>query len=151
MYYLLKRLGKKVFIYNHDTVPGNLCFLPGSEFISTEEPVQSDYIGIVLDSADMFRIGKVEEAFKRLKIVINIDHHISNPEFGQLNYVDANASSASELVYLLYRLIFDDIEYEAAVAVYTGIYTDTGSFKYSCTSPASTSNCFSAFSFRSEA
>lgn len=135
MYHLLKRMGKEVYVYNHDPVPGNLFFLPEADVIEGQNPHKEFDVGIVLDCSDMHRIGKVEEAFKKVKTIINIDHHISNVEFGDLNYVDGDASSASELVYRVYKKFYDSVDYESAIALYTGMYTDTGSFKYSCTSP----------------
>jgi phosphoesterase RecJ-like protein len=136
MYFLLKRLGvPDVVMYDQDKVPLNLCFLPGADSIVTADPLGPFDIAVVVDCADLGRIGKPTEAIKRAKSVINIDHHISNNNFGSVNYVDAAASSASELVYRLYKMAFDDIDLSAAQALYTGIATDTGSFIYPCTLP----------------
>ena len=62
---------------------------------------------------------------------INIDHHISNPGSGDVNYIDAGASSACELVYNV--IDHDAIDREIARALYVGIVTDTGVFQYSST------------------
>ena len=106
--------------------------------IDTPEP---DYAGhpedtdvcIVLDTnAD--RIGNAEKFFKAAKKTINIDHHISNADgSAMLNYVDPNASSASELVY---RMIDEaDLDCDIATFLYLGITHDTGVFRYNSTSP----------------
>jgi phosphoesterase RecJ-like protein len=136
MYFLLKRLGiPEVVMYDQDPVPLNLCFLEGADLVVTDDPQGAFDAAVVLDSADLGRIGKVAEAVKRAKVVINLDHHISNNDFGNINVVDADASSASELVYRLYKIAFPDIDRAAAYALYTGIATDTGSFMYTCTKP----------------
>ncbi len=87
---------------------------------------------IVIDtSAD--RIGNSEPGLKKAHKTINIDHHISNPGSCEINYIDPDASSASELVY---RLIDEDkIDIDIATAIYIGIAHDTGVMQYSNTSP----------------
>jgi len=136
LYFLLKRLGvPEVIMYDQDNVPLNLCFLAGADKIVTEDPLGPFDIAVAVDCADLGRIGKPTEAIKRAKAVFNIDHHISNTNFGTVNYVDGQASSASELIYRLYKMAFDDIDRNAAEALYTGIATDTGSFLYPCTLP----------------
>ena len=64
---------------------------------------------------------------------ICIDHHISNKGFADVNVIDPNASSASELLYTL--LEKEKVTKPVAEALYTGIANDTGEFQYSCTSP----------------
>lgn len=79
------------------------------------------------------RLGFAEPLFLQAKKKINIDHHISSSGCGDLNYVDANASSTSELVCdLLEKEWMDE---EIAKALYIGIIHDTGVFQYSNTSP----------------
>lgn len=80
------------------------------------------------------RLGEAEAIFDRAKQTINIDHHISNSGCGDVNYLRADASSASELVYEL--LDGEKIDAEIAKALYIGIIHDTGVFQYSNTSPA---------------
>ena len=87
---------------------------------------------IVIDSS-VDRIGDSEAGFKKAKKTVNIDHHISNPGGGDINYVDPDASSASELVY---RLIDEEqLDKDIATAIYIGIAHDTGVMQYSNTSP----------------
>ena len=62
-----------------------------------------------------------------------MDHHISNTNFGEENYVVPDASSTSELVYNLMEK--DKITLPVAEALYLGIVHDTGVVQYSCTSP----------------
>ena len=80
------------------------------------------------------RLGDAEAIFDNAKKTINIDHHISNPGCGDVNYLRADASSASELVYEL--LDMEKADVEIAKALYIGIIHDTGVLQYSNTAPA---------------
>ena len=96
-------------------------------------PARQPYdVFIVIDtSAD--RIGTAEPGFSKAHKTINIDHHISNPGSCEVNYIDPDASSASELVY---RLIDEEqLDKDIATAIYIGIAHDTGVMQYSNTSP----------------
>lgn len=84
------------------------------------------------------RTGSAKAAIEKAKIVVNIDHHISNPGFGDYFYVVPEASSASELVYDLLLAADPEKKYidmEVAQAIYLGIVHDTGVFQYSSTTP----------------
>jgi phosphoesterase RecJ-like protein len=135
---LLKRLGKIPIIVNEDPLPDEYKFLPRTETIKIYNPNlrKLDYdCLIVLDCSDLNRTGKVS-CLKRDNIpVINIDHHISNSRFGDVNLVDTKASSASELIYELYRQMKVPLDRNCALLIYVGIMTDTGSFRYSNTTP----------------
>lgn len=88
---------------------------------------------VCLDISQKDRMTKgVETYFNRAKTTINIDHHISNTEFAQINHVVGTASSASEVLYDL--LDADKINLAAAESIYMGIICDSGVFKYSNTS-----------------
>ena len=80
------------------------------------------------------RLGSAEVIFDNAKIKINIDHHISNSGCGDVNYLRADASSASELVFEL--LEEEKLDMEIAKALYIGIIHDTGVLQYSNTAPA---------------
>lgn len=132
---LLKRLGKKVMIVNESPVPHILRFMNGVDGILKELPRNVDFqAAVILDCPDMSRLGKTSEYVTKDKVVINIDHHISNENFGQYNWVDAKTSSAGEMVFELFKEFKLKIEYDEAVAMYVAIMTDTGSFKYTNTS-----------------
>ena len=88
---------------------------------------------IVLDCSKD-RLGDAEAIFDNAKKTINIDHHISSTGCGDVNYLRADASSASELVYEL--LETDKLDVEIAKALYIGIIHDTGVLQFSNTAPA---------------
>jgi len=135
-YMLLKKLGKTGIIINEDDVPYGYDFLPGLENIGKYRDniknLKFDCF-VVLDCSDLKRTGEVYRINKENKPVINIDHHISNQNFAAINWVDAHASSASEMVFGLYKEMGVSFDEESALVLYAGIITDTGSFRYSNT------------------
>lgn len=133
---LLLAMGKEAFILDSDPVPAHYRFLPGagSVFTAADKPGDFD-AAIVLDCPTLKRIGRVEDIIKdKARAVINIDHHISNEKFGDINWVDPNASSAGEMVYRLYKETGMKLTKEVALCLYIAILTDTGSFNYENTS-----------------
>ncbi len=108
--------------------------------IAAIDEVNTEYTTDV-DSYDVFfaldcgkeRLGNAEKLFDEAKKTVNIDHHISNQGTGDENYIVPTASSASELVYNC--MDSDKLDVNIAKAIYMGIITDTGVFKYSNTSP----------------
>ena len=136
-YSLIKKLGKKITIINEDKIPYGYDFLPGTEFIHllSESPKNVDFdCFVVLDCADLKRTGDVYKLNKEKKPILNIDHHISNRNFGDVNWVSPYASSCSEMIYKLHKKLNIPIDKDCALALYTGMMTDTGSFHYSNTS-----------------
>lgn len=91
---------------------------------------------IALDCGDKERLVGYEAYFKEAIYTINIDHHVTNTSFAQYNYIDAKASSTSELVYRLIEEAQIPLNRELAAALYTGILTDTGGFMHSSTNPS---------------
>ena len=136
-YNLIKKLGKDGTIINEDELPYGYDFLPGNKFIHRLGK-SSKYIDfdcfVVLDCADLKRTGEVYKLNIGNKPVLNIDHHVSNRIFGDVNWVEPGASSCSEMIYKLYKQLRLPIDKDTALALYTGMMTDTGSFRYSNTS-----------------
>jgi len=133
MFLLLRRLRKKVYMYHNQKVPFDYSFLPFSSHVQNVPPSQDFDVGIILDCSDISRLWKARDGFLRAKNLINIDHHVSNTRFADINFVEPRASSACELVYRIYKKFFTKITRDAALCLYTGIFTDTGCFTYACT------------------
>ncbi|NQV04002.1 MAG: bifunctional oligoribonuclease/PAP phosphatase NrnA [Candidatus Omnitrophica bacterium] len=132
---LLKRLGKKVIILNENPVPYILRFMKGADDILKDPPRNLDFqAAIILDCPSMSRLGNVLPHVSKDKIVFNIDHHVSNEDFGKYNWVDADTSSTGEMIFELFKALKLKIMYDEAVAMYVAIMTDTGSFRYTNTS-----------------
>ncbi len=143
MYYALKKLGKKVYHVLDDTPPQNLIFLLKDLTILKSEDVKLESYNIIaLDCADKQRVCLEDNIVKNAQTLVCIDHHASNDAYGDINYIDADASSTCELVYNL-LVKFNEIEgidlidETIATTLYTGLATDTGNFSYSNTHPSS--------------
>ncbi len=138
-YRLLKRLGKQAVIVNEDNTPLEYAFLPGIKKIKRFKDGLKKFsfdCFATLDCSDLSRCGRVAGLSSPGKQVLNIDHHISNSIFAQVNWVEPHSSSASEMVYGLFKEMRVSLDKETAMLLYVGILTDTGSFHYSNTSPA---------------
>lgn len=132
----LKELGKEVLVLNQDPTPDILSFLPGAEEIIHQVPADGSFdVAFALDCGDKKRLGEEFIKVQKIRKVINIDHHISNSYFGDINFVDPDASSAAEIIFDLLRIIPVPLSPGVAENIYAGILTDTGSFRYSNTSP----------------
>ncbi len=133
---LLERLGKKAIIRNPEPVHSNFLFLPGAEEIfHGSGPKEIPEIAVALDCANLNRTGCIADVISNSKVIINIDHHISNDYFGTLNYVDTEAASTGEIIYRLFREIAGELEHDEATCLYVSIVADTGSFQHAGTKP----------------
>ncbi|MBI4727572.1 bifunctional oligoribonuclease/PAP phosphatase NrnA [candidate division TA06 bacterium] len=132
---ILKSLNKQVAIVNQDPVPGRYRFLPGWESIKNEIVPQNASCAVVLDCANIDRIGKAADIITPATMeIINIDHHVSNNLYGHFHYVDSEASSTCELVFRLAQKLRVKPTPEQAQIILTGMMADTGGFRYSSTS-----------------
>jgi len=115
-------------------LPSQYDFLPIQGYVRDHMDDPVDLI-ISMDASDPERLGSFSQLLADGKKVINIDHHISNTMFGDHNYVDAEASSTSEMVFQMVE-DFSVMDVDIAKALYTGILFDTGGFKHSNTKPS---------------
>ncbi|OOM76917.1 bifunctional oligoribonuclease/PAP phosphatase NrnA [Clostridium sp. BL-8] len=133
----LRYLGKDSCIISRDVIPDNLSFLSlGNEIDGNIlEPKEDTDLVIILDCGNVERISADLSNYKGK--IINIDHHISNDNYGMLNYVDPTSSATCEISYLLVQELGIDLKSKSDInvaigsAVYSGIVTDTGSFRHS--------------------
>ncbi len=133
----LRHLRKDSYIISRDVISDNLSFLSLANEIdgNTLEPKEGTDLVIILDCGNVERISADLSNYSGK--VINIDHHISNEEYGFINYVDVSAAATCEISYLLAEELGiefkngTDVEINIGNAVYTGIVTDTGSFRHS--------------------
>lgn len=122
---------KKIDFVLQDNVPKNIAFLKGCDKIKKiEDIIAPNYnLAIFVDSATTERIGKVMELIGDI-FKINIDHHISNPRYGDINVVK-DISSTSEIMYSLLKDLDIEISLEMGEALYLGLVNDTGNFAHS--------------------
>ncbi len=131
----LKKLNKKVAYCIDHSVGEKFMFLPEMENLLRNNPEDHSYeIGVSLDCSDTSHLSN-GDILKKCKYIINIDHHINNKNFGDLNYIDPTASATGEITYDILKRMGIKLDKDIAIALYTAIVTDTGNFKYSNTSP----------------
>ncbi|MFC1549203.1 bifunctional oligoribonuclease/PAP phosphatase NrnA [Candidatus Omnitrophota bacterium] len=135
VYRILKAWDKKVIMVNNDTVPENLRFLKDRRSVMRDIPDGfSPETIVILDCSVKERTGNVCGQIKEQQTVINIDHHVSNEFFGDINWVEAETSSVGEMIFNLAREAGIAVDKDMAEAIYTAIITDTGMFNYTNTS-----------------
>jgi len=131
----LEGMGKTVHYVNEDGLPSNLAFLPDSDKILTPpKDVLDVEVCIALDCATKPRLGdNALHAASAAKTWINIDHHKTNPGYGDLNYIDSSAPATGQILYEL--ITSQGMPFSATTrdTIYVAVSTDTGSFRYSST------------------
>ena len=131
----LRAMGKTVYALLEDGVPLNLAFLPETVTILT--PPYADFevdVALALDTATHERVGEhTKAALARAPLLIDIDHHPTNPGYGHLNHVDGTQPAVGQIIYELLKVGGFPITDAVMQHLYTAISTDTGSFQYSST------------------
>ncbi len=122
----LKERSKQVVMALEDGVPSRFHFLEGYDQVVTQVSTGFDLV-IVLDSGDLSRVGSIAAVCDR--IGLNIDHHPSNPGYGEVNLVDPLATSVTEMLAELIPAFGLEITKPIADALLTGMVTDTLGFK----------------------
>ena len=131
----LKSLKKEVEIACRDAIPDVFSFLPGVESVKRDFLMGSFEAIFLLDNGDFKRTGfseRLRELNKKRVPIVNIDHHQKNDlwKIANVNHVDDEASSTSELVYEIINGMGGVITPQMATLILCGIYTDTGGFQH---------------------
>ncbi len=143
MYYILKKLGKKVHVINHSVTPYNLLFLDKDNVVEKydsakhDEVIKNVDVLFALDLNQSNRMVKMEKSFMSGKgIKVCIDHHQDKGTFADHFYIDTELSATGELIYnFIEQTKIVEFDYDIALQIYAAIMTDTGSFKYERTTP----------------
>lgn len=130
MSHVLQAMGKDVSLRVPPAVPSMYRFLPGSQLINAEEGGQPFDLVVIMDASNLDRIGGVLDNVPGATPVVNIDHHVSNTNFGVVNLVTPAACSTAEVTFDLFRDWAVDISQEVATNLYVGLVTDTGGFRH---------------------
>ena len=127
----LKKLGKDVRIWNEEGMLEKYGFLPNANLLS-KPPTEAEDVDVVvaLDTAIQNRLGTTVAAIKSAKIWINIDHHPSNPGYGDIVHIDPHAPATGQILFELMTSQKLPIDPAIAENLYVAISTDTGSFQY---------------------
>ena len=127
----LRSEGKEVSAWNEDGMPEKFRYLPGWELVSTPPPAPQEFdVFLVLDTSVKKRLGTVLEAVAPGALWINIDHHVSNEKFGEINFVDPAAPATGQILFEFFRHAGIPITPPIATNLFAAISTDTGSFQY---------------------
>ncbi len=142
-YFILKKLGKKIFIINHSETPYNLLFLDSDKVIEKFDEQKHKTIFeeadilVALDFNRSDRIVRMQNMFnesKKLKICI--DHHQDKENFVDHFFIDTDYCATGQIIYnLIKKTGIIKLDYETSYPIYAAIMTDTGSFRFERTTP----------------
>lgn len=124
--------GKNVLMVMPHPVPVTFQFMPGVRQVQkTIDPLVRFDVGIALDCTDINRAGEeAQDVLQNAKNLVNIDHHISNRRFGDINVVDPQAAATGEIIYDILHQAKIPITSDISTNLYTALVTDTGSFQH---------------------
>ena len=131
----LRAEGKKVTVWNQDAIPQKYKFLNTAELFEKPRKGETFDCVIATDCASFERLGKVGECIGERKVFVNIDHHISNTRYADVNWISPREPSCGELIYRLLKIARWPITKPIADLLFTAVSTDTGSFQYATTRP----------------
>jgi phosphoesterase RecJ-like protein len=132
----LQNQGKKVVCWNQDPLPAKLAFLDTHKIYEPPRAGRRFDCVIATDCASFERLGQAGEHIKHRKLFINIDHHASNTRYADLNWVSAKQPSTGELIFRLLESANWAVTPPIADCLFAAVSTDTGSFQYPTTRPA---------------
>ncbi len=125
----LRAMGKQAEVVNKDPFPQQLLFLPHQDlFFRREKILQPAEVLVVVDCGSFDRIGYPLPL--PIPLIVNIDHHITNPAFGHVNWLVPTATATGEMIYDLLREMELPITPAIATCLYAALVTETGSFRY---------------------
>lgn len=139
--FALTGLGKDAAVYLQDPIPYRYGFLPRPAAVQHQLSKNGYDAVIVVDCGGLSRVGDDYESLKQKGFLINIDHHVANEAFGQINIIDERASSTAEILYLIMNALGVRFTPDIAANLYTAVLTDTGSFRYENTTERAFSIC----------
>jgi len=133
---ILLKAGKKVDFVTRDTIPLIYNFLPYIDKIKKVSSVDKKYdVLVLLECSDKERSGGIIDFKRNAKISVNIDHHLGNTKYADINIIDSNASAVGMQLFDFFNKAGWKIDSDVATALYTAIITDTGSFNFSNSTP----------------
>jgi len=136
MGHMLKSLGKDIVLYNASGLPEHFSWVNMPAPVLTELPSFSGFDAIIaLDCGDNRRGGKALQDAMAAHRTFVVDHHLSNPKWGELNWVEVDRSSTCEMVATMALELGIPLAGALGEAVYLGLVTDTGHFSFENTSP----------------
>lgn len=134
LYHAFRDAGRNVYMHNRDGVPRIYRFLPGSDAVSEGEAFGCGEVDLIisLDAGSRSRLG-FNDTFFEGRTLLNIDHHVSNDSFGDVNLLEVAACSTGAIVFELIERFGLRLTPAAASAIYVTVLTDTSSFRNAAT------------------
>ncbi|MGM0607100.1 MAG: DHH family phosphoesterase [Candidatus Muiribacteriota bacterium] len=128
---IIKLLSKKCSIFIQEAIPESFKFLLSNEdlIIEDENMVKNFDIVITLDSSNVERSFLTPKIIQNSNLIINIDHHITNESYGDINLVLPDCSSTCEIILKLSKIGYLPLTPAIADSLLTGIFTDTAFFR----------------------
>ena len=126
----LRKSGHEVRLSCADRLLNDLSFLPGSEAFAARSRTD-EHLVVAIDASDIERIGRVYEPERFAGVsLVNIDHHVTNTHYGQINWVVPKSSTA-ELIYDLVCVMEIPLDPTIATCLLAGVVSDTRGFRTS--------------------
>jgi len=138
---MLEHMGKRVFAFIDEPISHLYDFMPGCSRLNSNVDEMRHFIAesgadicaIALDCGEADRVGRNQEMLLSVSPFLVIDHHLSHLNFGDYRWVEPQCSSTGEMIYEIAEALDQTPSYNGAFALYVAICTDTGSFRYECT------------------
>ena len=130
----LRDCGKEVTAYNEEGSTSKFHYLPCHEIVSLPPATPQKFdVFVALDTSVKNRLGTVNKAIAPGTMILNIDHHISNENYGDVNYIDPSAPATGQILLEFFQHVGARVSTEMATNLFAAISTDTGSFQYAGT------------------
>ncbi len=130
---ILESFGKRCRVECCDGFPKRYDFMTRKENSANADDYEPRAV-VAVDVADEQLLGSLRKKYGG-KVQLCIDHHFSNTKYAERLLLDAGASATCEIIYELAEIMGAKISDHCAACIYTGIATDTGCFRYDCTTP----------------
>jgi phosphoesterase RecJ-like protein len=133
---LLREQGREALVYSHQGVPAPFAFLPGADRVVRGLPRDARFdVTVACDAGSPSRLGPDLPDASRRGVLLNLDHHLTTPHFGDVNLIDVQAASVGVLIYRLAAAMNRDLSRDVATCLWVSLIADTGNFRYSNTDP----------------
>ena len=131
MKYVLEAMGKQADVYLEAPMPEKFSYLGEDYLVGGQETSTDADTALVLDCGNFERLGTLADTCSKIPCILCVDHHFSGEAFGTFCYKDSESAATAQMVYHLAKKLVKTIPEKACVAMYTGISTDSGHFKFS--------------------
>ena len=138
LYQWCRTAGKNCVVLNFDPLAEQISWLRGSEVCQNYLPENIEFdLGFLMETTEARRMGDRVEFFKRAATTVHLDHHVGVTGLGAINILEEKASSTCEILYNILERTGVELSHACREALYVGIMTDTGNFRFNNSTPRS--------------